>query len=80
MPSGKRLISRSRKRLMKPDDNLTVRKWYIWHDERIHKNAPDKTFEELLAGKMKRKHMTREEALEDIYQTAKKSKGDDYFV
>ncbi len=34
---------------------------------------PNKTFEELVESKMKRKGMTREEAIEDIYKTATKT-------
>lgn len=37
---------------------------------------PNKTFEELIESKMKRKGMTREEAIEDIYKTATKTNAD----
>ena len=95
-------------------DNLTVRKWYIYHDERIHelidsslpmeqkarmafdlrnmyrtqarelmadkeerrrldRDNPNKTWEETIEDKMRRKNLTREEAIADIHQTAVKS-------
>lgn len=37
---------------------------------------PNKTFDELIESKMKRKGMTREEAIEDIYKTATKTNAD----
>lgn len=37
---------------------------------------PNKTFEELVESKMKRKGMTREEAIRDIYETATKTNAD----
>ena len=95
-------------------DNVTVRKWYKYHDERIHEQIdeglpleekariafelrneyrrqarelmadtaareelerkyPNKTFDEMVTEKMRRKNMTREQALEDIYETATKT-------
>lgn len=39
----------------------------------LDKNNPNKTFEELLADKMKRKGLTRDEAVEDILKTATKT-------
>ena len=41
--------------------------------ERLEKNRPNKTFEELIFDKMSRKNMTRSQAIEDIYKTAIKS-------
>ena len=37
---------------------------------------PAKTFEELVADKIKRKEMSREEALKDILETASKTNAD----
>ena len=42
----------------------------------LDKEHPNKTFEELIESKMKRKGMTREEAIQDIYDTATKSNKD----
>lgn len=39
----------------------------------LERKYPNKSFEDLIQDKMKRKDMTREQALEDIYQTAIKS-------
>lgn len=39
----------------------------------LDKEYPNKTFEELIESKMKRKGMTREEAIQDIYKTATKT-------
>lgn len=39
----------------------------------LDRERPNKTFEELVKSKMKRKGMTREEAIEDIYKTATKT-------
>lgn len=39
----------------------------------LEKERPNKTFEELISSKMKRKGMTREEAIRDIYNTATKT-------
>ena len=39
----------------------------------LEKERPNKTFEELLSSKMKRKGMTRDEAIRDIYDTATKT-------
>lgn len=41
--------------------------------KKLDKERPEKTFEELVESKMKRKGMTREEAIEDIYKTATKT-------
>ena len=95
-------------------DNLTVREWYVYHDERIHdeipldgtmeqiarqafdlrnlyrqqarmlmadtkerqrleRERPNKSWEDLIKDKMERKKMTRQQAIEDIYKTAIKS-------
>lgn len=42
----------------------------------LDKEHPNKTFEELIESKMKRKGMTREEAIKDIYDTATKTNTD----
>ena len=42
----------------------------------LDKLRPNKTFEELIESKMKRKGMTREEAIRDIYETATKTNAD----
>jgi len=49
--------------------------------DRLEKKRPIKSFDELLESKMKRKNMTREEALRDILETASKtnSEADDLF-
>ncbi len=44
--------------------------------EMLEKEKPAKTFEELLESKMKRKNMTKEEALKDILKTASKTNAD----
>lgn len=44
--------------------------------EMLEKKRPAKTFEELVADKMKRKEMSREEALKDILETASKTNAD----
>ena len=44
--------------------------------ERLEKKRPPPTFEELLASKMKRKHLTEEQALNDILETASKTNSD----
>lgn len=36
-------------------------------------DSPNKTFDELIESKMKRKNMSREEAIKDIYNTATKT-------
>lgn len=95
-------------------DNVVVRKWYKWHDERIYaqidesmsleekakqafelrnkyreearglmsdkklrkeldEKYPNKTWEEMVADKMRRKNLSYEEALEDIYRSASKT-------
>ena len=41
--------------------------------QKLDAERPNKTFEELIESKMKRKGMTREEAIEDIYKTATKT-------
>ena len=41
--------------------------------QKLDSESPNKTFEELIESKMKRKGMTREEAIEDIYKTATKT-------
>ncbi len=41
--------------------------------EKLDKERPNHTFEELVESKMKRKGMTREEAIKDIYTTATKT-------
>lgn len=41
--------------------------------KQLDKEHPNKTFEELIESKMKRKGMTREEAIRDIYDTATKT-------
>ena len=42
----------------------------------LDKERPNKTFEELIESKMKRKGMTREEAIRDILETATKTNED----
>ena len=44
--------------------------------EFLNINFPKKSFEDLIASKMKRKNMTREEALKDIIKTASKTNSD----
>ena len=44
--------------------------------KKLDKEKPNKTFEELIESKMKRKGMTREEAIKDILETATKSNVD----
>ena len=44
--------------------------------EKLNKEHPSKTFEELLESKMKRKGMTREEAIADILKTSTKTNED----
>lgn len=44
--------------------------------KKLDKEHPNKTFEELVESKMKRKGMTREEAIRDIYETATKTNAD----
>lgn len=44
--------------------------------KKLDKEHPNKTFEELIKSKMKRKGMTREEAIKDIYDTATKTNED----
>lgn len=44
--------------------------------KKLEKERPNKTFEELIQSKMKRKGMTREEAIADIYETATKTNAD----
>lgn len=44
--------------------------------EMLEKKRPAKTFEELVSDKMQRKKMTREQALEDILNTASKTNAD----
>ena len=44
--------------------------------KKLEKEHPNKTFEELVEFKMKRKGMTREEAIADIYKTATKTNAD----
>ena len=39
----------------------------------LESEHPNRTFEELVASKMKRKGMTREEAIADVYETATKT-------
>ncbi len=41
--------------------------------QKLDKERPNKTFEELVESKMKRKGMTREEAIQDVYNTATKT-------
>ena len=41
--------------------------------KKLEKEHPNKTFEELIEDKMKRKGMTREEAIQDIYDTSTKT-------
>ena len=41
--------------------------------KKLDEERPNKTFEELIESKMKRKGMTREEAIQDILETATKS-------
>lgn len=41
--------------------------------KRLDQERPNKTFEELVESKMKRKNMTREEAIRDVYDTATKT-------
>lgn len=40
---------------------------------KLELNNPNKSFEELLKSKMKRKGLTRERAIQDIYETATKT-------
>lgn len=42
----------------------------------LDETKPNKTFEELVESKMKRKNMTREEAIRDVYNTATKTNED----
>ena len=42
----------------------------------LDKEHPNKTFEELVESKMKRKGMTREEAVQDVFETATKTNAD----
>ncbi|MEG0370264.1 MAG: hypothetical protein RR593_09710, partial [Hungatella sp.] len=42
----------------------------------LDQNRPNKTFEELIDSKIKRKGMTREQAIDDIYKTATKTNED----
>ncbi len=42
----------------------------------LERERPNKTFEELVKSKMKRKNMTRDEAVKDIYETATKTNED----
>lgn len=44
--------------------------------ERLDIYKPNKTFEELVVSKMERKGMTREEAIQDVYETATKTNAD----
>lgn len=44
--------------------------------KKLEVERPNKTFEELIESKMKRKGMTREEAIEDIYKTATRTNVD----
>lgn len=44
--------------------------------KKLDEERPNKTFEELIESKMKRKGMTREEAIQDILETATKSNAD----
>ena len=44
--------------------------------DQLNAEKPNLTFEELIESKMKRKGMTREEAIEDIYKTATKTNED----
>ena len=44
--------------------------------KQLDRERPNKTFEELIESKMKRKGMSREEAIEDIYKTATKTNAD----
>ena len=44
--------------------------------KKLDKDKPSKTFEERILDKMKRKKMTREEAIQDIYDTATKTNAD----
>lgn len=44
--------------------------------KKLDREHPQKTFEELIRDKMKRKGMTREEAIQDIYDTATKTNAD----
>ena len=39
----------------------------------LDESKPNKTFEELVENKMKRKGMTREEAVQDVFDTATKT-------
>lgn len=41
--------------------------------EELERKHPNKTFDEMVTEKMRRKNMTREQALEDIYETATKT-------
>lgn len=40
---------------------------------KLETERPNKTFDELVESKMKRKNMTREEAVKDVYETATKT-------
>jgi hypothetical protein len=44
--------------------------------KKLDREHPNKTFEELVESKMKRKGMTREEAIQDVYDTATKTNAD----
>ena len=44
--------------------------------EKLKKEHPNKTFEELVESKMKRKGMSREEAIQDVYDTSTKTNKD----
>lgn len=58
-------------------NNIRSRARNLMSDEKtralLDAEKPNKTFEELVESKMKRKGMTREEAIEDIYKTATKT-------
>ncbi len=44
--------------------------------KKLETKYPQKTFEELLEKKMKEKHLSKQEALEDILRTATKTNAD----
>lgn len=44
--------------------------------KKLEQEHPNKTFEELIESKMKRKGLTRKEAIQDIYDTATKTNAD----
>ena len=60
----KRNFIRTEARKMMADEEMRIK---------LETDRPNKTFEELLTSKMERKGMTRQEAIQDIYDTATKT-------